>query len=58
MITLAIASVPYSSILVKDAHAKSIQKVQICGKSYTGAWDCVGVTNAIGNEHATLRIAK
>ena len=32
LIALAIASVPYSSMLVKDAQANNIQRVQICGK--------------------------
>ena len=58
LIALAIASVPYSSMLVKEAHANSIQKVQVCGKNYTGDWDCVGVTNALGSEYAALRIGK
>jgi len=33
LIALAIASVPYSSLLVKDAHASRIQKVEICSSS-------------------------
>ena len=48
LIALAIASVPYSSKLVKNAYADNIQKVQICGYSVTAfnkkeGFDCVGV---------------
>ena len=32
LIALAIASVPYSSSLVKTAHASSLQKVVICDR--------------------------
>ena len=33
LIALAIASVPYSSMLVKDAHASRLQKVEICSSN-------------------------
>ena len=51
LIALAIASVPYSSKLVKNAYADNIQKVQICGYSFKrlnfenkkNGIDCVGI---------------
>ena len=55
LIALAIASVPYSSMLVKDAQANNIQRVQICGKSLKGyeskeSFDCVGIRENWGGE--------
>ena len=43
LIALAIASVPYSSMLVKDAHANNIQKVEICSSKG-------GCASVYGNE--------
>lgn len=58
LIALAIASVPYSSMLVKEAHANSIQRVQVCGKNFAGDWDCVGVAESVGNQFGALRTEK
>ena len=54
LIALAIASVPYSSKLVKNAYADNIQKVQICGYSVIGfdtkkGFDCVGIQKPFSN---------
>ena len=44
LIALAIASVPYSSLLVKDAYASNIQKVQVCGYDLLNdGLSCLGV---------------
>ena len=44
LIALAIASVPYSSLLIKDAYASNIQKVQVCGYDlHNGGLSCLGV---------------
>ena len=41
LIALAIASVPYSSSIVKPAFANNIQKVEICDP-----WSCAEVVNS------------
>ena len=33
LIALAIASIPFSSGIVKDAHASNVQKIAICDKT-------------------------
>ena len=68
LIAIAIASIPFSSTLVKDVQASSyIQKVQICGKSILSvdskgrpqlSMNCVGVGNSGTRDYGSLYMTK
>ena len=60
LIALAIASVPYSSMLVKEAQASNIQRVQICGMVKTFGPDemqCAGLLYAYDEQRATIKVS-
>ena len=59
LIALAIASVPYSSKLVKEAQANSIQRVQICGMVNVygkNVLECAGLQSDFGKQNARLKV--